>query len=262
MNILKPLLFIVFSFFLILISKSCTDACEEMSCQNGGHCIQGACECPDGFLGINCEIQEVCLSILCQNEGICVDGSCICPTGYYGELCEIELVQHMLDTGMSPIELFNDGILIDSLYGKIYEGGLIFYLDTITGNGMVAAPIDQSFNIMWGCPELDLPGAENRPIWTGATNTENIITNCTTGDVAAKLCTNLDLNDYSDWFLPSLDELSLMYHNLDVIPENTYWSSSQMTSEMSWVISFGESTSISYGMNKEAPSGVRAARKF
>ena len=36
----------------------------------------------------------------------------------------------------------------------------------------------------------------------------------TTKDYAANLCSDLVYNEYDDWFLPSLDELKLMYNNL------------------------------------------------
>lgn len=34
------------------------DPCEEVSCQNGGVCMEGTCDCPEGFTGDQCESFE------------------------------------------------------------------------------------------------------------------------------------------------------------------------------------------------------------
>lgn len=52
-------------------------------------------------------------------------------------------------------------------------------------------------------------------------------------DNAAQLCYDLTEGGYSDWFLPSRDELNLMYTNLKVdsiggFAEESYWSSSNL----------------------------------
>lgn len=37
---------------------SCTDPCADVTCQNGGTCVEGDCECADGYTGTNCETEE------------------------------------------------------------------------------------------------------------------------------------------------------------------------------------------------------------
>lgn len=75
--------------FLLLISVSCKDPCLSVGCLNGGVCNNGACICPDGFSGENCEEKGPCVGISCLNGGICNDGVCLCPNGFSGEQCEI-----------------------------------------------------------------------------------------------------------------------------------------------------------------------------
>ncbi|MDD3997292.1 MAG: InlB B-repeat-containing protein, partial [Sphaerochaetaceae bacterium] len=68
--------------------------------------------------------------------------------------------------------------------------------------------------------------------------------NLTATNYAAKICSNysIQVDDvvFDDWFLPSKDELDLMYQNLYLknlggLSINLYWSSSEQSSENTWV---------------------------
>ena len=53
-----------------------------------------------------------------------------------------------------------------------------------------------------------------------------------TAEYAAKLCSDLVFNGFDDWFLPSIDELNLMYENLKInglggFADKSYWSSTE-----------------------------------
>lgn len=39
----------------LLIQPSCSDKCSDVTCQNGGICNEGDCECLSGYTGTNCE---------------------------------------------------------------------------------------------------------------------------------------------------------------------------------------------------------------
>lgn len=176
--------------------------------------------------------------------------------------------------GYGPLELLAAGALKDSLYGKTYQGGLIFYLDDldlIPGlKGLVAAPTDQSNGAEWGCfgTAVSAPGTD---IGTGNQNTIDIEAGCTTVGIAADLCANLSLNGFEDWFLPSKNELNEMYFSIGqgAVPPNTnvgiftnslYWSSSEFTNDLTWNQLFSNGTQ---GTNfKNLLYAVRAIRSF
>lgn len=57
---------IIFVLFL-LFNYSCSDECEGVVCQNGGVCILGNCDCPDGFYGEFCENENLLLKAKYSN---------------------------------------------------------------------------------------------------------------------------------------------------------------------------------------------------
>jgi hypothetical protein len=186
-------------------------------------------------------------------------------------------IQELLDGGTTPINVFNGGVALDSLYGKTYGGGLIFYMDTLTGTGLVVAPPfwnggnDPDPTGPWGCWLNNLPGAEGTAIGTGAQNTIDIEAGCGTSGIAADLCANLVLNGFNDWFLPSKDELNEMYlkvgqgaagpnQNIAGFANGSYWSSSEENNMWSWLHDFN--VNLQYFDEKDFWLRVRPARAF
>jgi len=146
--------------------------------------------------------------------------------------------------------------------GDSYQGGIIFYLDGL-GGGLIAAPSDQSTGAQWGCYRTSITGADGTAIGTGNQNTIDIEAGCTETGTAADICANLTLGGYSDWFLPSKDELNQMYLNKAVIggfTNNWYWSSTEADGNTAWERGFRFGYQGSYGKNDAV--GVRAVRAF
>ena len=161
--------------------------------------------------------------------------------------------------------------------GQAYQGGIVFKVDS-TGHGFIAAPSDQSFAIPWADLRVAYMGtsASDTAIGTGQTNTNKIIARLGSGSYAARLCADLVIEQYSDWYLPSIDELSLMYKNIGPkaaapltniggFTTGTYWSSSEAGGTQAWSQTFGSNSSVSYAplhYDKSYNFRTRAIRSF
>ena len=113
------------------------------------------------------------------------------------------------------------------LIGQNYQGGIIVYIDNTGSHGIVASQ-NSIASGLWGCSGTAV-GAEGTAIGTGLQNTNNILIGCSQNNCAARMCDNLVLNGYSDWYLPSKDELYRTFICKQFLNNNdySYWSSSE-----------------------------------
>jgi hypothetical protein len=151
--------------------------------------------------------------------------------------------------------------------GQAYGGGIIFYLDGTGQHGLIAAPADQGI-YEWGCGgywDGVFLGATGWSIGYGQSNTTIIVNGCGTPNIAARICNNLVLNGYDDWFLPSMGELALMRQLSSVIGGFVngypYWSSTEFSYSAAFGYYFG-SASDPYTFSKYQGKFVRAIRDF
>lgn len=154
---------------------------------------------------------------------------------------------------------FNSGYEL----GKDTLGGLVFYND---GNehGLVCDSIDQNPRLSWGCYGT-LIATTSTVLGTGTANTTAITAGCSTVNIAAKVCNDLVLDIYDDWYLPSKEELALLYKNLRLkglgkFANEQYWTSSEVNSATVWYENFTNGLQNYDG--KEIPFKVRAVRSF
>ena len=160
--------------------------------------------------------------------------------------------------------------------GDAYQGGKVAYilkpLDAgyVAGqtHGLIAALADQSAGIAWSNIQSTRVGLTGTAIGTGRSNTAGIVAQPGCASGAALLCDQLVEGGYSDWYLPSEDELSMLCVNQAVIggfttewsAGSSYWSSSEFGSDEAWNQDFG--TSTQYNSGKGYISRVRAVRSF
>lgn len=155
-------------------------------------------------------------------------------------------------------------------------GGFIFYVNPTYAADrwryLEAAPFDQSAGAKWGCFRQAIPGARGTAVGTGRQNTLDILAACPAPGTAAHLCATLDVSGVRGWFLPSRDELVLMYRHLratgiatfgdhGVTDNFSYWASSQQTADMAGHIDFADLGRVHFD-DKDFPRRVRAIRAF
>ena len=166
--------------------------------------------------------------------------------------------------------------------GDTHQGGIVFHLfaEGETGyvagetHGLIAAVQDQSSGIRWYNGSYDITGATGTAIGTGATNTTTIISEQgpTETSYAAGLARAYTGGGHTDWFLPSKDELNLMYENIGQgnvlglgnvgnFAEYYYWSSTEYDNNFAWFQYFTNGIQYIY-FNKAAAFIVRAVRAF
>jgi hypothetical protein len=145
-------------------------------------------------------------------------------------------------------------------------GGIIFYDKGEVSDGwryLEAAPSNQSGGIHWYNGHY-VNVSTSTGIGTGRSNTDAIIEVQGSGNYAASICKNLTLGGFSDWFLPSRDELNLMYINLvkaglGGFSGSYFWSSSQFINYSAWLQDFSDGSPDYF---KNSICSVRACRAF
>ena len=94
---------------------------------------------------------------------------------------------------------------------------------------------------------MSISGADGQSIGTGCQNTLDIVSGCSETPIAASEALAYESGGYSDWYLPSKDELVEMYTSIGPVSSygniagfdnSSYWSSSEFNFNLAWVVGF------------------------
>ena len=177
----------------------------------------------------------------------------------------------------SSANIDNGSCIQEYQVGDYAEGGIVFYVDSTGQRGLVSA-LEDIGQFEWGCYLQEVNGADGQAIGTGYQNTLDIVAVCSETPIAASEALAYESEGFSDWYLPSKDELVEMYNtignsvggNVGGFSQNLYWSSNMCTtttgvddiggSKSAWHIDFTDG-SIDYS-NKSSSFKVRPIRSF
>lgn len=167
--------------------------------------------------------------------------------------------------------------------GDFAQGGIVFWVDETGQHGLVCAKTDQDggSGIRWYAGTYGVTRATGDGPFSGELNTAIIISSQVSlgddgNDYAAQVCNDLQVTEggktYGDWYLPSKEELDLMYQNKATIDATAganggssfasaiYWSSSEYNSDYAWSQVFVDG--YQYCPYKSDYMRVRAVRAF
>jgi hypothetical protein len=156
--------------------------------------------------------------------------------------------------------------------GELVHGGIVFYVEPCGTKGLVAATEDQHEGVNWSGGRANYATmARGGELYAGKMNTSIIIAvHSAKNNIhnhAALICANYTGGGFGDWYLPSREELKLMYDNLHKqapllgeFANTLYWSSSEANQSLAWFVNFSNGYTGSY--YKYRTYRVRAVRAF
>lgn len=195
-----------------------------------------------------------------------------------GSETKLSAGQHITITGTgtlaSPYSIQANNVFTHYI-GEYFEGGIVFhiYRDSVgIEHGLIVSQSDLSMDSQWSSIDT-LIGNNAKSTWNGFSNTQAISNDTTILISAAKACKNLVQANYSDWYLPSIDELYIMFsHRFDInrrlsqvngsqlIGLSSYWSSTEL--DKTDALSVNTITGIIAQDAKSTMKKVRAIRKY
>jgi hypothetical protein len=156
--------------------------------------------------------------------------------------------------------------------GEEFGGGVVFHLwrdNTGVEHGLIVATNEGSQ--IWS--NVSTAVSSGQSSWNGLGNSNTIVAQAGHTTSAAQWCLDLVIGGQSDWYLPSTDEISLLWHNRFNVNKTLsaigganellwayYWSSNQHIGSTAW--SFNFNIGSAFSTNKSDLNLIRAIRAF
>lgn len=161
------------------------------------------------------------------------------------------------------------GSISEYLIGMEAQGGWVFYVDESGQHGLVAA-IEDIGEFAWSCTDIAVNSALDQSLGAGMQNTLDIdAAGCQEISIAATQALAYQTEEFSDWFLPSFDEVQEMYYaigpgssgaNKGGFTDHWYWTSSYAENGIAWSFSFFNGTTFNFFCSSTL--NVRPVRSF
>jgi len=156
--------------------------------------------------------------------------------------------------------------------GQEYLGGRIAYVlkpgdpgyTAGTAHGIIISQFATT-SFGWSNGTYITTTATATTLGTGNANTDLIVSKLGAGSYSAGACASEKSSGYTDWYLPSKDELNKLYLAKDKIPGiytmGYYWSSSETGNSTVWIQSFSTGVQSTYD-KKGSGFWTQAIRSF
>ena len=160
--------------------------------------------------------------------------------------------------------------------GEEFGGGVVFHLwkDALgVEHGLIIDKTDLSTAQVWSNIDATLIGPSAQSSWDGLSNSNAIVGQAGHTSSASALCLNSTNGAQSDWYLPSVQELNMLWNNYYTVARSltqisgatqlqpaNYWSSTEDGSLYAWHFYFGTGSALIN--DKGYAYYVRAVRAF
>ena len=211
----------------------------------------------------NATIYKLILTNIAKNTSTVVYIDAISNASSYKERYDrFTFTLGALEKGQYKYEVYQDANGYAA--GDALGGGLFVFEDS--GYAYISAAADQATDAPWGCEGVEID-VYSGLIGAGAGNTQTIIQSCDQSGISARICDELVLKGYSDWFLPSLDELAQMYTKLAAdglgnFANHTYWSSTQADANQAFTVNMNNGNQGTHAKDDTSNRYTRAMRRF
>jgi len=219
-------------------------------------------------------IDYMCTETIVSTDIEC-DSDLVVESGTTVTNALVDIVDYFCNKTPAPEYTYEIGQYVES------RGGVIFhrYKDGANENYLVVSIDNISTSSVWSNIDNLAIGASAQSTWDGLSNSNAIVAQVGFTSGAAQLCLAYSVGAIDDWYLPAIDELSLLWQNrfnvdrtlsgnsnfgiiggATIVSTNTYWSSTEVDFATACIFIFlngNTSTSI-----KTSTSYVRAVRKF